>query len=54
MWKPEEIRPLRIPSRQWEYNIKIERKEVELVGVDGTGLLHDSNRRVPVDAVIHL
>jgi len=32
----------------------MERREVELVGVNGTGLLHDSNWRVPVNAVIHL
>jgi hypothetical protein len=31
----------------------MERKEVELVGVNGAGLLHDSNWRVSVNAVIH-
>jgi len=54
VWKPEEIRPIRWPSRQWENNIKMERKEVELVGANGVGLLHDSNWRVPVNAVIHI
>ena len=32
----------------------MERKEVELVGANGVGLLHDSNWRVPVNAVIHI
>jgi len=32
----------------------MEGKEVELVGANGAGLLHDSNWQIPVNAVIHL
>ena len=44
MEKPEGRRPLEIPMRRWENNIKMDIREVELGGMDWIDLAQDRNR----------
>jgi hypothetical protein len=39
--RPEGKRPLGRPRRRWIYNIKMDRLEIELSGVDWIGLAQD-------------
>jgi len=53
--KPEGKRPLEIPMRRWEDNIKIDLQEVECGGVDWIELTQDRNRwRKLVNVVMNL
>jgi hypothetical protein len=53
--KPEEKRPLGIPRRRREDNIKMDLQEVECEGMDWTGVAHDRDIVVNVvNAVMNL
>jgi hypothetical protein len=53
--KPEVKRPLRIPRRRWEDNIKMDLQEVECGGMDWIELAQDRDRwRELVNAVMNL
>jgi len=53
--KPEEMRPLGIPRRRWENNIKMDLQEVGCGGVDWIELAQDRDRwRALVNAVMNL
>jgi hypothetical protein len=55
MEKPEGTRPLGIPRRRWEDNIRMDLQEVERGGVDWIGLTQDRDRwRGLVSAVRNL
>ena len=55
MGKPEGKRPLGKPRRRWKNNIKIDRKEVRLEGVDWFNLCQDRDRwQAGVNAVMNL
>ena len=53
--KPEGKRPLGRPSGKWEYNIKLDLKEVGWAGMDWIDLAQDRDRwRALVNAVVIL
>jgi len=53
--KPEGMRPLGIPRRRWENNIKMDLQEVGCGGVDWIELAQDRDRwRALVNAVMNL
>jgi len=53
--KPEGKRPLGIPRRKWEDNIKMDLHEVECGGMDWIELAQDSDRwRALLNAVMKL
>jgi hypothetical protein len=55
VWKPEGMRPLGIPRRRWEDNIKMDHQKVECGNMDWIELAHDRDRlRAPVNAVMNL
>ena len=55
MWKPEGKRPLGIPRRRWEDNVKMDRQEVGLGSMDWIDLAQDRDRwRALVNAVMNL
>ena len=53
--KPEGRRPLGIPGRRWEDNIKMNLRDVECGGMDRIDLVQDRKRwRALVNAVMNL
>jgi len=55
MGKPEGKRPLWIPRRRWEDNIKLDFRDAGRVGMDSIDLVQDSDRWwALVNAVMNL
>jgi hypothetical protein len=53
--KPEGRRPLGRPRRRWEYGVRMDLREIGLVGVDWIRLARDRERwRAVVSAVMNL